>query len=123
MSVPQITLDEFFCAYPASRPIFDALQEMLAATGPCEMRITKSQVSFRRRKAFAWAWIPARYLHGETAPLVLSLSLPGRDPSPRWKEVVEPYPGRLMHHLELFTLEALDEEVRTWLTTAWMNAG
>lgn len=123
MSAPQISLDEFFCEYPVSRSIFDELQEMIEATNPCEMRITKSQVSFHRRKAFALAWIPARYLHGKTAPLVLSLSLPGRDSSPRWKEVVEPYPGRLMHHLELFTLEDLDEEVRTWLTAAWMNAG
>lgn len=37
--------------------------------------MTKSQVAFYRRKAFAWAWMPGKYLRGRGAPLVLTLAL------------------------------------------------
>ena len=84
--------------------------------------MTKSQVAFRRRKAFAWAWIPGKYLGGETAPLVLTLSLRSRDPSARWMEIVEPSLGRFTHHLELYSPSDIDEEVRDWLQCAWQTA-
>ena len=73
----------------------------MASIGDATVRATKSQVAFRRRRAFAWAWMPGQYLHGQVAPLVLTVALPARDPSPRWKQVVEPAPGRFIHHLEL----------------------
>jgi hypothetical protein len=41
-----------------------------------------------------------------------------RDGSPRWKQVVEPAPGRFMHHLELCTGVELDGEVLGWLREA-----
>ena len=96
---------------------------MIGALGSLELRVTKSQVAFRRRRAFAWAWMPGKILRGRTAPLVLSLALPERDPSPRWKQVVEPAPGRFMHHLELYTTADLDEQVAVWLRRAWEAAG
>ena len=68
-----MTLDEFFAGYEASRPIFEALREAIEELGPLEMHITRSQVAFCRTKAFAWTWVPNRYLHGKHAPLVLTL--------------------------------------------------
>ena len=91
--------------------------------GPTEMRATKSQVAFRRRRAFAWAWIPSMYLSGPRPPLVLSVALLRQDSSPRWKEVVEPTPGNFMHHLELGSSAAVDEEVLGWFREAWELAG
>jgi hypothetical protein len=67
--------------------------------------------------------MPGKYLHREAAPLVLSIALRRRDTSPRWKQVVEPYPGRFMHHLELYSVEQLDEEVQALLVEAWDLAG
>jgi len=84
--------------------------------------VTKSQVAFRRRRAFAWAWMPGAYLRGQVAPLVLTLSFRRREPSPRWKEVVESYPGRFAHHLELRSTAEIDDEVRAWLQEAWAAA-
>lgn len=81
--------------------------------------MTKSQVAFRRSKAFAWAWVPEMYLHGEHAPLVLTLSFAKLDDSPRRKEIVEPAPGRFTHHLELRSESEIDDEVRSWLRAAW----
>jgi Domain of unknown function (DUF5655) len=46
----------------------------------------------------------------------------GRDASPRWKQVVEPAPGRFTHRLEFRSAEEIDDEVRTWLAEAWQAA-
>lgn len=46
-----------------------------------------------------------------------------RDPSSRWKEIVEPKPGRFTHHLELNAPTAVDDEVCAWLMAAWSAAG
>lgn len=118
-----MTLDEFFARHEEARQLFDALRAAVDALGPAEVRVTRSQVAFRRRRAFAWAWMPGAYLRGPVAPLVLTVALRRRDPSPRWKEVVEPYPGRFTHHLELRSAEEIDGEVRAWLEEAWARAG
>ena len=117
-----MTLDEFFAGWEESRRIFDALCCAVEATGAAAIRVTRSQVSFRRRRAFAWAWVPDRCLCGGHAPLVLTLSFRHRDPSPRWKQVVEPAPGRFTHHLELYSRQDIDEQVRGWLREAWEAA-
>jgi hypothetical protein len=67
--------------------------------------------------------MPDRYLGAGHAPLVLSVALRRRDASSRWKEVVEPAPGRFMHHLELRELADIDDEARAWLAEAWEAAG
>jgi len=103
-----ITLDEFFGGRVVSRELFDSLRVLVDDIGPSQKRITKCQIAFRRKRAFAWAWIPGRYLQGKVAPLVLTISFPKRDPSPRWKEIVEPTPGRFMHHLEVYSSTDLD---------------
>ena len=87
--------------------------------GPAEMRVTKSQVAFCRKKAFAWAWVPDRYLHGKHAPLVLTLGFRHRDPSPRWKEIVEPYQGASHITWNCLPPTDIDDEVRAWLQAAW----
>ena len=117
-----MTLEEFFKGQDESRQIFEALHRAIESIGPTELRISKSQISFRRRKAFAWAWMPSQYLKGQVAPLVLTLSFPSRSESSRWKEIVEPKEGYFTHHLELHSPEDVDDEVRSWLRDAWMEA-
>lgn len=117
-----MTLDEYFQGREESRQLFEALRGAIESIGASDIRVTKSQVAFRRRKAFAWAWIPGRYLGERGAPLVLTLALRHKDTSPRWKEIVEPAPGRFTHHLELWSLSDIDDEVRSWLRAAWSEA-
>jgi hypothetical protein len=114
-------LDEFFEGYERSRLLFDALVRVIHEVGFYELRITKSQIAFRRKKNFAWVWIPGRYLGGNRAPLVFTLSLASRDNSPRWKEIIEPVSGRFVHHLELYSKEDIDDEIHQWSTEAWMQ--
>jgi hypothetical protein len=66
--------------------------------------------------------MPGAYLRGQVAPLVLTLPFRHRGPSPRWKEIVEPHPGRFTHHLELRSSAEIDDEVRAWLQEAWTAA-
>ncbi len=126
-----MTVDDFFRGRDSARRIFDALHRVVAAIGPVELRVTKSQVTFRRLPAasagrpaaFAWAWIPDMYLGRGHAPLVLSVALQRADVSPRWKQVVQPAPGRFMHHLQLCSAADVDDQVRAWLEEAWAAAG
>jgi len=117
-----MTLDEFFSGQGESRELFEAVRRAVDEIGPAEVRVTKSQVAFCRRKAFAWVWMPSQYLRRKVAPLVLTLGFRHRNNSPRWKKVVEPYPGRFTHHLELNAAAEVDDEVRRWLHEAWMAA-
>src|SRR5512137_857457 len=98
-----MTLDDFFAGQEEPRLIFESLRSAVDAVGKAGPRVTKSQVAFRRRRAFAWAWMPGKHLHGRHAPLVLTIALRRKDASRRWKEIVEPRPGRFAHHLELYT--------------------
>ena len=117
-----MTLDDFFAGQEGPRLIFETLRSALDAVGKAELRVTKSQVAFRRRRAFAWAWMPGTYLRGRYAPLVLTISLRRRHPSTRWKEIVEPTLGRFTHHLELRSSADIDDEVLSWLQEAWADA-
>lgn len=117
-----MTLDEFFEGRAESRRLFEAVRETIESLGPVDFAVTKSQVAFRRARGFAWVWTPERYL-ATGAPLVLSIALGRRDRSPRWKQVVEPAPGRFMHHLELHDTDELDAEVLAWLAEARDWAG
>lgn len=102
---------------------FARVRELLEAAGGAEVRVTKSQVAFRARRAFAWLWRPGRYLRRPGAEVVLSIGLSRRLPSPRFKDVVQPKPGRWMHHLELREVDAIDAEVAGWLREARDEAG
>ena len=116
-------VDSFFGDHNDLRQLYDAVLAAMDAIGPFEIAVTKSQIAFRRNKPFAWVWRPEQYLRRKAAPLVLTLSFRHRDPSPRWKQIVEPAPGRFTHHLELYSFEEIDEEVKEWLRSAWEAAG
>jgi hypothetical protein len=117
------TPEEFFKGHPDSEAVFRAVEAALASAGTFEVRVTKSQIAFRRKTGFAWVWMPGTYLRGERPPLVLTIALRRRDTSGRWKEVVEPARGRFTHHMELNSVEQVDHEVQVWLREAWESAG
>jgi hypothetical protein len=121
--MPETELDQFFAGHPFARAVHDRVAELIASIGPVERRVSRSQVVFRRRRGFAYLWIPGQYLANPAADVVLSLALPERIDSGRWKEVVHPAPGTWMHHLEVRSLVELDRTVLGWLTVAFDAAG
>ena len=103
---------------PVAMATYERVRLELEALGPVVIRTTKSQIAFRRRRAFAWLWRPGQYLRGPAAPIVLTIALGRHDPSPRFKEVVHPTPRHWMHHLEVFDPASIDDEVIRWLREA-----
>jgi hypothetical protein len=113
---------EYFRGEPDALVIHRAVESAVASIGEAEARVSKSQVGFYRRHPFAATWKPSQYLAGDRAPLVLSVYLPARDSSSRWKEVVEPSKSRFTHHIELWSERDVDELVRSKLQEAWEHA-
>jgi Domain of unknown function (DUF5655) len=101
--------------------IYRAIARPLLALEDVRVVVSKSQVAFRARRGFAYAWAPARYVHSDV-PLVLSLAMRDQLPSPRFKEVAHPSPSTWMHHLELRLVRDVDREVIGWLTRAYEEA-
>lgn len=116
------TPEQVFSGSPRGLELFRAVEKMLAVPTPPTSRATKSQVAFRGKRGYAYLWWPGRYLASDV-PAVLSIALPRRVDSARFKEVVNPSPGLWMHHLELHSGEQLDAEVADWLREARAAAG
>lgn len=114
--------EDFFAGSPEGTAVFEEVDRAVRALGPVDVRVTRSQVAFRRRRGFAYLWRPGRYVRSDV-PAVLSVVLPARDPSGRWKEVVHPSPRVWMHHLEARSPDEVDDEVRAWLREAYQAAG
>jgi hypothetical protein len=119
-AVPRIA--EFFDGVPLGAHAFGWTSGVVAGLGPAVVRLTRTQVTFRHRIGFAWIWLPGTWLAHPHAPVVLSLGLRQPIESTRWKQVVEPYPGRWMHHLELLDPAELDDEVAGWVAAAYHAA-
>jgi hypothetical protein len=93
------TPEDFFAGHPRGLEMFEPVRTMLGRLGPNHVTTSKSQVAFRRRRGFAYVWMPGQYLAKPDSEVVLSIALGRPDPSPRFKEVVQPTPGHWMHHL------------------------
>lgn len=118
----EMTLDDFFGEEQVARSLFDALAKEIARLGRATIRVSKSQVAFRRKRNFAVVWMPSRYLEKPDAPLVLTLSFERKDNSPRWKEIAQVSPRKFTHHLELRRVKDIDSQVKGWLHAAWEAA-
>lgn len=103
--------------------VFDAVEEALAGFDDVDVRTTKSQIAFRRKRGFAYLWLPGTYLTSPQAEVVLSIALDREVDSPRFKEVAHPSKGIWQHHLEITDVDDLDDEVLSWLHEAREAAG
>lgn len=113
--------EELFAGFPEGLAILRSVQQAVATIGETSLAVTKSQVAFRRRKAFAYVWRPGRYVHSDV-PAVLSIALPHEVRGDRFKEVVHPSTNVWMHHIELHAPSQIDDQVRGWLEEAYANA-
>lgn len=114
---------EHFDGHPTALAVLTRVAGLLAGVPGVEIATSRSQVAFRRRRGFAYLWLPGRYLARPGADVVLSVALDRRDDSPRWKEVVHPSPRHWMHHLEVREAAELDAEVARLLREAADLAG
>ena len=116
-------VEVFFDGHPLGLQAHEWVALTLKGTGSFEVKVRRTQVAFRRRRGFAYLWLPGRWLPQPSAELVLSIALPWADRSVRFKEIAHPTPHLWMHHLEVNDLAVLDGQVAAWLTEAWSAAG
>lgn len=113
--------EDLFHGFPEGLAICRAVQEAVHAIGEATVRVTKSQVTFGRRRGFAYVWRPAQYVNSD-APAVLSIALPRELRSERFKEVAHPSAKVWMHHIELHEPTEVDDQIVEWLTEAYASA-
>jgi hypothetical protein len=114
--------EAFFAGRPTGLAAYRRVRAVLEAMGPVEVRVTKSQVAFRRRRGFAYLWLPGQYLRAPASEVVLSIALGRAEGSRRFKEIVRPSRRHWMHHLDLRHAAEIDEEVVSWLREAYDRA-
>ena len=112
------SVEAFFAGHPHALAVFRRILAVVESLGPFDLRVTKSQVAFRRKRGFAYVWMPGQYLRHPTAEVVLSIALDRPLTSTRFKEVAHPAPAQWMHHLEIHDVTDIDAEVGTWLRDA-----
>ena len=115
------TPEGYFDGHPEGLALYRAVEDVVATVGEASVRVTKSQVAFRRRQGFAYVWRPGQYVNNPV-PAVLSIVLPREVASDRFKSVAHPSTQVWMHHLELHSTAQIDDEVRDWLAEAYANA-
>ena len=106
-------------------PLYQAFEELLSDSfSVVNKRVQKTQITFSNRHVFACvsfarvkrkAELPMRYM-------VITLGLPAPLDSERVAVKTEPYPGRWTHHFVVSTPEELDEELLSWIKTAYTFA-
>jgi len=110
--------EEFFAADEKAVSIYRALARSLMGLDGVEVVVSKSQVAFRARRGFAYAWAPQRYVKSDV-PVVVSIALGEQLRSSRFKEVAHPSPSTWMHHLELRLVKDVDPELIAWIKRAY----
>jgi hypothetical protein len=115
--------EDLFNGRPDAMSVYEAVRSCLVELGPFEIRTSKSQIAFRRKRGFAYLWRPGQYLTNPQSEVVLSIVLGRHDRSERFKEVVHPSKLHWIHHLELHGQHEIDDEVVAWLREAFERAG
>ena len=115
--------ERLFAGEPGAYESYRAVHAILEALGPFEVRTSRSQIAFRRRRGFAFLWLPVPWARRPGVLVVLSIALHEHVDSARWKQVAHPARTTWMHHLEVTAVTDLDAEVGEWLRQAYAEAG
>jgi hypothetical protein len=111
-----MSLDEYFSTGPArERPIFEAVMDHLDALGPVHVEPVSVGIFLKRSRTFA-----------ELRPMVrweaLMFSLPHPVASPKIARRIAGPADRTWFVVNLRGPEDVDDDVRTWLTEAYLDS-
>lgn len=108
----------FFSGRPGAAALYEALFDKISEAFPdTEVKIQKSQISFKAR--YGYAFVSLKKMKGcPEIFIILSFGLDRRIESPRIAVAVEPYPRRWTHHVIISSNEQLDDELMDWLRQA-----
>jgi hypothetical protein len=114
--------EAFFSEHPFALSVYRRVAAIIESMGAVQVRVSRTQIAFLRRRGFAYVWLPGRWLKKTSAEVVLSIALGREHVSARFKQVVHPSRRIWMHHLEVQTLADIDAEVEGWLRQAHEDA-
>lgn len=111
----------FFDKNPQMLPLYAVLKEKLQTAYPdMEIKIAKTQISFRNRHIFAMASLPWRKVKGWPENyLLVSFGLPYKKEAARIAQSVEAYANRFTHHVIVEHEEEIDKELMDWIREAY----
>ena len=115
----------FFDRHPDALPLYRDFEELLTETFPVvNRRVQKTQITFSNRHVFACVSFARVKRKAElpTGYMVITLGLPAPLESERVAVKTEPYPGRWTHHIVVSAPAELDEELISWIKTAYAFA-
>lgn len=116
-----LTMDElmFFDGKPGALALYEAFREKLFALFPdVAFQVQKTQITFRNPKVFCCVSL-AKMKGANGEYIVVTFGLGQRLVSPRVWVAAEPYPGRWTHHVPVWDMEELDEELLDWVRQAY----
>ena len=103
-----------------SELFLDLDHHLLSRYPDLTLRQDKTQWCYRTKHPMLMVWLPIHEVKNRPASyMVLSLPLDHRLIDPAFVEVVEPYPGRFMHHLLYGPDTPLPEGFGDWLDQAY----
>jgi Domain of unknown function (DUF5655) len=122
--VAERSVEALFEGRPGSLRLFRTIRRSIERLGEVELVASKSQVSFRSRRAFAWVWLPQRYTKNRPpASVTLTIGLDHEIVDERIAEAVQPKPGHWTHHIVIERSKDFDATVKRWLREAYEQAG
>lgn len=111
-----MSLEEYFSTGPDhERPIAEAVIGHLQTLGPLHVEPVSVGIFLKRAQTFAQLSPRDRWV-------ALSFSLPQRVHHDRITRKIIQYHGRYHHVANLRTPADLDDQIRSWLTEAYLNA-
>jgi uncharacterized protein DUF5655 len=113
---PALTVEEYFATGPDfERPIFDVVREHLESLGPVVVEPVQVGVFFKRGRTFA-------ELRPKTRWVTLSFIVPMPVPDARISRRVTASASRTYHETKLRLPSDVDDDVRAWLTEAYLSS-
>jgi hypothetical protein len=113
---PAMDLEEYFSTGPPhERPVFEAVMRHLLTVGPIHVEPVSVGIFLKRAQTFAQLRPKQRWV-------ALSFGLPRRVSHPTITRKVIPYSGRYYHVANLTGPDDLDDQLRSWLTEAYLNS-
>jgi len=113
---PAMTLADYFSTGPAiEKPIFDAVMEHLETVGPVHVEPVSVGIFLKQPRKFA-------QLRPMQKWVALSFSLPRTVDHPLIARKVIPHGGRYYHVVNLRGPDDVDDDIRGWLTEAYLDS-
>jgi hypothetical protein len=111
-----MSLDDYFSTGPPfERPVFDAVMAVLAELGPVHVEPVSVGIFIKKDGSFLELRPMQRWV-------ALSFSLPRVVHSPKISRKVVNWGGRYYHFVNLRSADDVDDEVRDWLTEAYLSS-